>query len=323
MDEPQGIQSPERAAAETPALDAYDGSWELKKRNPVAAGFIVLFGIGALYTTVSSILTYPLFLFSESFGLAEPDSVSYIERIAHLMRDLANPIQAILLFAEFTLFLVPVVYFTARLHTSRVKEYLRFRKAPVVEILLAVLIIVSLIPITTFIAARIVDWLDFPEWLANIGTELFTAHSVPEFLWLVLVICITPAICEETLFRGYAQRTLERGMGAKSIWVVGILFGLYHMNPIGLLSLSIIGIVLGFFYYRSKSLLPSMAAHFTNNFIAIYILYAHVTIGGTDLGASGEFPLPWVLLSVPVSAGMLYLYYLLTRGRVDPFPQAA
>ena len=147
------------------------------------------------------------------------------------------------------------------------------------------------------------------------GEEIFTAHSPGEFIWLVFVVAVTPAICEEILFRGYVQRTMERGMGRKAIFVAGIAFGLFHFSPFGLAVLAVMGIVLGYFYHRSRSLYPSMAAHFTNNFLATLFLYQQPVVEGVNLASDESVPLSWVLATFPVAVALLFLYRRITRDR--------
>jgi len=100
-------------------------------------------------------------------------------------------------------------------------------------------------------------------------------------------------------------------MGWKSVVLIGVLFGLFHFNPLGLISLAILGVLFGYFYFRSKSLLPSMAAHFTNNFIAVYLLYSGAT--SEDSVASAEIPGWFAAATLPIGAGFLFAYHRLTR----------
>ncbi len=136
-----------------------------------------------------------------------------------------------------------------------------------------------------------------------------------EFAWLIVVVCITPALCEELFFRGYIQRTFERTMDWRSVILVGVIFGLFHFNPLGLLTLAVLGMLLGYFFYRSRNILPSMAAHFTNNFIAISFL--HRTSDGAPLFTSGAIPLWLVGVTLPVGIGLLYLYHSRTAFRFN------
>ena len=123
------------------------------------------------------------------------------------------------------------------------------------------------------------------------------------------------AFNEEILFRGYVQRTMERGMGRKAIFVAGIAFGLFHFSPFGLAVLAVMGIVLGYFYHRSRSLYPSMAAHFTNNFLATLFLYQQPVVEGVNLASDESVPLSWVLATFPVAVALLFLYRRITRDR--------
>lgn len=298
----------------------YNGVWETKGRSVLAASYIVLFGVGTLYFTASNILSVPIGFFSGIIGGTAPEDVTLAEKMSYIFTKLAFPIQVILLVSQFAFLLVPTIILTKKLHTTRVREYLRYRRVPVVEIILAVVITVAMMPFVNFIANEITRWLEVPEWFTSLGAELFSATSFPEFIWLAIVIGVTPAICEEALFRGYAQRTMERKLGAKSVWIVGILFGLYHFNPIGLISLAMMGVIFGYYFYRSKSIFPGMAAHFTNNFLVVYFLYADISIGGVRLATLEAIPLWVVGLSAALSALLLYAYYMLTQNRRDPFP---
>ncbi len=292
----------------------YTGSWERKGRSPFAAAIIMLLVIGMLYFNLQVILMIPVMIWGR---IAQPltEGGTILQHMSESMRRMATPLQVMLLICQYAFMLAPTIYFVRKLHTKHVREYLRYSKTSILEILLAVVTTLALIPFTTWIANILTRLLDVPDEIANLGIELFTANSLPEFFWLVLVIAITPAICEEALFRGYAQRTLERAIGAKSFWVIGIIFGLYHMQPLGLISLSIIGIVLGFFYYRSKSLFPSMAAHFTNNFFVVWLLYSGGSIGGVNLAGIDDVPILWAVLSLAVSGGLLYAYHVVTAKK--------
>ncbi|MBI3766350.1 MAG: CPBP family intramembrane metalloprotease, partial [Ignavibacteriales bacterium] len=135
--------------------------------------------------------------------------------------------------------------------------------------------------------------------------------SLPEFFWLVLVIAITPAICEETFFRGYVQRTMERTVKWKSVLIVGVVFGLFHLQPLGLISLSILGMVFGYFAYRSKSLLPSMAAHFTNNFVVILFSFIEAK-SQVDRSTMEQISLSWVIATFAIGVIILYTFQKIT-----------
>ena len=103
---------------------------------------------------------------------------------------------------------------------------------------------------------------------------LITARSPAEFIFVVLVVALTPALCEEVLFRGLIQRNLEAASnGFRAAVIGGIIFGLYHLNPFSFIPLAVLGIYFGFLVYRSNNLSLAIAAHFFNNFVACLAVY--------------------------------------------------
>lgn len=110
-----------------------------------------------------------------------------------------------------------------------------------------------------------------PEFLATMEKEamrlitLFIEGDTPS--WLIFFhIALTPAICEEIMFRGLIYTALERRYGAnKAILISGILFGLYHLRLNQVVVLSLIGMLLAWLTYKSGSLIPAIVLHAFNN----------------------------------------------------------
>jgi len=104
---------------------------------------------------------------------------------------------------------------------------------------------------------------------------LIKPNSVPEAGLIILIVAIVPAICEETMFRGFVQRSFEFKMSPfKAALLTAIFFGLYHFNPYGLVALIALGFYLGYASYSSNSLILAMFLHFLNNFTAITMYFA-------------------------------------------------
>jgi membrane protease YdiL (CAAX protease family) len=187
--------------------------------------------------------------------------------------------------------------------------------------LLAVVAAMLFLPFNAWLSETLARELGIPDRLIAINEILFTPSGVTELAWLIIVVAATPAVCEEVFFRGYVQRTLERVIGWKSLLVVGALFGLYHMQPLGLLSLSGLGFLFGFLFYRSRSLLPSIAAHFTNNIFVVLLLFAGGTTAAT--GTTGwETALAGLVLEVPVALLYVRITRVPSRESVAPVPPA-
>ena len=88
--------------------------------------------------------------------------------------------------------------------------------------------------------------------------------------WLLFVIALSPAICEEVLFRGAITSGLRNIFSPRvTILLVGLLFGLFHMSVYRFALTGFTGILLTYFVVRSGSIYLSITAHFINNAIAV------------------------------------------------------
>ena len=294
---------------------AFDGSWERGGRSPNSAAIAGLLGVGLVYFYGQSFFLSIALLLSASTRHIASGTDAFLPAMARMMEALKNPVRAALVLSQFLLMLIPTLWIVRRWHTADVRAYVRLKPCSAAEIALAAAAVVLFFPANTFLSEILVRQLNIPPMLLRANETLFRAGSGPELLFVVAAIAVTPAICEETLFRGYVQRTLERTIGAKSIVAAGVVFGLYHLQPLGLLNLSLLGLLFGYFFFASRSLLPGMAAHFTNNAVAVLWLYAgeNSWITAAD-GVRGLSPVV-VLVATPLSALAVYLFARVSRRK--------
>lgn len=89
----------------------------------------------------------------------------------------------------------------------------------------------------------------------------------------ILSITVLAPVVEELLFRGAIQghllRTWKNPMWA--IVTTALIFGLVHGNPAQIPFAFVLGVALGWMYYRTGSLLPGILMHFINNTTAVYL----------------------------------------------------
>jgi membrane protease YdiL (CAAX protease family) len=257
-------EAPEPQAEPPLPASGFEGSWETAGRSTASAATFGLLAVGVIYSNGLGFLVIFTAAFSAATrGSGDSDAFPYPSRFA-------------IMFAQFAFMLAPTIWLVHKWHTHRFLDYIRFKETRPINVLTAVVCTAVFFPLNLAIGAFFLHFLHVPDFLLKLNSGFLTAHSPGEFVWLIVVIAVTPAICEETLFRGFAQRTYERSMGWKSILLTGLIFGLYHMQPLGLFTLSILGFMFGYFYYKSGSMLPSMAAHFTNNFLAVLADYRGV-----------------------------------------------
>ncbi|MGI6742854.1 MAG: CPBP family intramembrane glutamic endopeptidase [Eubacteriales bacterium] len=109
--------------------------------------------------------------------------------------------------------------------------------------------------------------------------------TVP-FPLAILITAVMPAICEEALHRGFilaSFRTLREEPRLKGretlaralvVGLCGLLFGLFHLDPIRLVPTAILGAVFAYMNIKTESILPSVIMHFTNNTFSVVSMYA-------------------------------------------------
>jgi len=136
---------------------------------------------------------------------------------------------------------------------------------------------------------------------------LVSARSPGEFVIVLLSVAVVPAIAEEFFFRGLIQKTLGQAAGGLHAAILaGIVFGLYHLNPLNVVALVILGIYFGFLVYRTGSLTLALAAHFFNNFLACTAAYLEIDEEFIAL-APGSAPSIPILVATAMVFGIVFL----------------
>ena len=124
----------------------------------------------------------------------------------------------------------------------------------------------------TLFTEPIVNLIPIPDFIKTIFEKAFST----DFLTLILIVIIAP-IMEELLFRGIIlDGFLKIYSPAKAIIWSSLLFGAIHLNPWQFIPAVAIGILMGWVYWKTKSLLPCIFIHFSTNLIgALMILMAN------------------------------------------------
>ena len=87
-----------------------------------------------------------------------------------------------------------------------------------------------------------------------------------------IVIGILAPIAEEMVFRGAILRSLLKAFSPQMHWLAIMLFGVVHGNlPQGCHAFAI-GLLLGWLYYRTDSIVPGVVFHWVNNSVA-YVMF--------------------------------------------------
>ncbi len=105
----------------------------------------------------------------------------------------------------------------------------------------------------------LVSALPTPEWLEEIMKQMFTKS-------LIISAVLAAPLLEEILLRGIVlDGFLKQYNPAKAIVWSAVLFGVMHLVPVQVVNAFMLGLVLGWLYYRTGSLWPGICLHFVNN----------------------------------------------------------
>lgn len=126
--------------------------------------------------------------------------------------------------------------------------------------------------------------------------RMLTADSLGRLAWLLLAVAVTPAVCEEVVFRGVLLGSTRRLAPWRFLLLNGLVFGAFHLSLgtwIRFLPTAWLGIVLAWAVWRTGSLAVGVAMHLANNG-AIVLAAALPAASGTAPDPAAPPPL-WLL----------------------------
>ena len=210
----------------------------------------------------------------------------------------------VLSFSQFMFLLFPVLIFSM-LQGNKFKEVFRIKKPDLSVLLLSVFALIVIQPflqVYLLIQNKLIFAIPFgTDIIRNLKTlfdslesttmNLVKANNIPEFIGVVFIIAVTPAICEEFLFRGLVFKNFEKiSKPFNAIFFTGLLFALFHFHPFNLIPLILLGFFLTYVTYYSGSIFTAIICHFINNFVSalsVFILgkenFAEPNVSNTEL----------------------------------------
>jgi membrane protease YdiL (CAAX protease family) len=98
--------------------------------------------------------------------------------------------------------------------------------------------------------------------------------------WIAFLgIALVAPVFEELLFRGVLLSAYEGCVGSHAIWLVAILFGFYHFSLDNLVGPLILGLIVGWLIYRTRSIWAGVLTHMGVNLLGgLFILLNALTV---------------------------------------------
>lgn len=169
-----------------------------------------------------------------------------------------------------------------------------------------VLVCLALIVGFLFLTSPFVSWIDY--WISLTGIKVdgsigFSLDGFGNFLLVVLMLGIIPAVTEELIFRGMIFQGLKKYGKWPAILISAAAFSLMHLNIPQFPYTFLLGILLGFVMYETRSLWLCMLMHFANNFVVL--LSAFVSGEAQSIEAEATSTPIWAAILFFVAAILL------------------
>ncbi len=146
-----------------------------------------------------------------------------------------------------------------------------------------------------------------PEWLEDL-LPAFKSRAVLMFL----LIGIIGPVMEELLFRGIIlDGLLKRYDPWSAIMISALFFGLIHLNLIQFIFGFVFGLLLGWVYWKSRSLVPAIIIHALNNSLSFLLGFRF----GEEIQYLGDL-VESQGLYLAIAGGSIIIFLLMLRTAV-------
>ena len=203
-------------------------------------------------------------------------------------------------------------YFIARPQTGR-KLNFNFSPTNVGTYLLIFPMMLGMMFIAEFITSQIPITGPFFGEYYEFFSRLMEQMTKDKATMIVLAVIMAP-IFEEIVFRGIIQKGLiNKGMNpATAIIISSVVFGLVHANPWQFVGAVLLGSVLGFVYYKTKSLLLPILLHAFNNLCSSILIFYGDSESFADVFRISE----WLVLGIGIILFAVFYYLFTLKYRV-------
>ena len=78
----------------------------------------------------------------------------------------------------------------------------------------------------------------------------------------------------------------------------GLIFGIFHLNPVQIIGACLIGFLLAWLYYKTRSLMACILIHIMNNGLSVYLSLKHPEMEDVTHLLSNPYVLVWAVVFI-------------------------
>lgn len=158
----------------------------------------------------------------------------------------------------------------------------------------------------------------FPSEVAGASEGLNAAIMSTPLLIAMMVVSLSPAICEEAVFRGVFLNSLK---GIRQKWLVillvGSIFGAFHGSVWKFIPTAALGMVMTYIVLETDNIIYSSLLHLVNNLVPVLLMWgakeSYEAMGGMDAlmeSQNMQIPLASVGVYFLLAAGAPLIFYI-------------
>ncbi len=175
--------------------------------------------------------------------------------------------EAGLMVAEWLFLFLPALLFL-RAGGWSPRRVLSLRVPPAGAVGGGLLLVAGALPVAWFLAWAQASLFPVPPEVLEGMERMLAADSPGRVLWLLLAVALTPAVCEEVVFRGVLLGATRHLAPWRFLLLNGLVFGAFHLSvetAVRFLPTAWLGIVIAWAVWRTGSLAVGVLMHAANN----------------------------------------------------------
>ncbi|NFG27500.1 CPBP family intramembrane metalloprotease [Clostridium botulinum] len=169
-----------------------------------------------------------------------------------------SDIRLILFLNHMILFIIPAIIYVIIVKPN-IKQTFKLNKLYLKDFFLIIVLSFVSQPLVSLFS--LITSFFFENDIGNFVSEI---SSTP-FLIMLLLMAVMPAITEEITLRGIVQSGYDDKSDLKTCIVIGLLFGIFHLNGQQFLYAAVLGGILAYLVRVTNSIFASMTLHFMIN----------------------------------------------------------
>ena len=141
--------------------------------------------------------------------------------------------------------------------------------------------------ISSFLAIMIITMIIayfFPQEMLGVSQALGMEFASVTFIISFAIVSISPAVCEEAVFRGVVMHSFDKG---KNKWIAiiltGLIFGAFHGSIWRFVPTALLGIMLGYIVYETDNMIYGALFHALNNAVPLFSIFSMKSIYSNEM----------------------------------------